>query len=75
MQTKQLFNILEIIFALIVLVCVLIQSKGVGISPTFGGMGGSLYRSKRGFERFVFILTIVAAILFVVNSMVILLLR
>lgn len=51
---------------LLVLV-ILFQEKGVGLSATFGG-GGEFYRSKRGIDRVLFILTLGLAALFILTS-------
>lgn len=50
---------------------VLAQQRGSGISSIFGGMsssGGEYYRARRGFEKFLFYFTIVLAILLVAGS-------
>lgn len=44
-------------------VSVLLQSKGVGLSATFGG-GGDFYRSRRGVEKILYYSTIGLAIVF-----------
>ena len=63
-------QILQIIIATLLVILVLIQSKGGGLSSTFGG-SITFYRSKRGVEKSVFVLTIVMGILLVVNSIII----
>ena len=55
-----------ILCALLVLV-ILSQEKGVGLSATFGG-GGEFYRSRRGIDKFLFATTVVLSILFILTS-------
>jgi len=52
-----------IITALLLMGAILIQSRGVGLSATFGGEG-NVYRSKRGAEKILSTATVVLAILF-----------
>jgi len=59
---------LQILFSLILVFFVLIQSKGKGFSNAFGSSSG-MYSTRRGLEKAVFIMTIVLAILLVLNSM------
>lgn len=42
---------------------VLLQQRGTGLGSSFGG-SGQFYRSKRGFEKVLFVATIVLAIIF-----------
>jgi preprotein translocase subunit SecG len=57
---------LVVSFALIV--AVLMQARGTGLSSTFGG-DSAVYRSRRGIERRLWQFTIVLAVLFVVFSL------
>jgi protein translocase SecG subunit len=68
-----LSKIFQIIISAILVVLILIQSKSAGLTS---GLKGSfnMYRSLRGVERGVFILTIVLGVLLVINSIVIVLL-
>ena len=68
----QLFKILQIVITLILIGLVLLQSRDTGL---VGGVGRSFtfYRSKRGVEKLVFILTILFGILLVVNSLLLIL--
>jgi len=69
-----MFNILQIIFAVVLTAAILLQARGSGLGNAFGG-GGNIYRTKRGAEKFLFNATIVTSILFFaiafVNSLVI----
>lgn len=56
-------TIIQVILAVFLIVAILLQSQGGGVSPVFGG-GGEMYRSKRNIEKFLVIFTsIVAALL------------
>ena len=48
----------------------MLQSKGGGLSMSVGS-AFTMYRSKRGFEKVVFIMTIVFSVLVVANSLLI----
>jgi preprotein translocase subunit SecG len=63
-------QIAQIIVTVVLIVLVLIQSKGGGLSSAFGG-SFTFYRSKRGVERSVFVLTIILGIFLAANSLII----
>lgn len=67
-------SIIQIVLSVLLIVCVLLQSQGGGISPVFGG-GGEMYRSKRNIEKFLFIATAVLGGLLVIVSVLLLLQR
>lgn len=62
-------EIFQIITACLLTAAILLQQRGSGLSSAFGG-DSNVYRKKRGFERILFISTIVLAILFVGGSLV-----
>lgn len=64
MKTIILFIHLAVSVGLISLI--LLQSSQGGLGSAFGG--GETYRTKRGAERFVFIGTIILAVLFLITS-------
>ena len=66
-----ILNIIEIIAAAILIVLVLLQMQGSGLSSSFGGTGG-FYRSKRSIERLLMYATVVDAIVFAVISIILL---
>lgn len=66
-------KVLHVVLVLLLIPLVMIQSKGVGLSSTFGGVGG-YYRTRRGVEKVVFVVTIIIVIAFVFNSLLIVLL-
>ena len=59
----------QIIISLTLVVTILLQQRGAGGSALFGGGGGGgSYYTKRGFEKILFIATIVLAGLFIVTA-------
>lgn len=59
----QYLSILQFVTGLFLVVSILLQNRGTGLSAAFGG-SGNVYRTKRGVERILFIATIILAILF-----------
>jgi len=57
------FDILQIIIAGVLVAVILMQARGSGLSAAFGGEG-NIYRTKRGFEKYLFIFTIIMAVIF-----------
>lgn len=55
--------ITQIIISIILIVLVVLQAKGTGLSSVFGGTTN--YHAKRGVEKTLFYATIVTAVLFV----------
>lgn len=56
-------NISQIIVSCLVIVTILMQSRGASMSGLFGG-SGDIYRTKRGIEKTLFISTIVLLVIF-----------
>jgi len=55
----------EIILSVVLVLAIMLQQSGAGVGGALGGGdGGSFHHTRRGFEKFLFILTIVCAILF-----------
>jgi len=59
---------IQIIIAIILIVLILLQERGSGLSGVFGGQGSEFYQARRGLERFIFILTIILVAVFIVLS-------
>lgn len=57
----------QIIVSIALVVAILLQARGTGLSGTFGG-DSAVYRSRRGIERRLWQFTIVLLILFVLFS-------
>lgn len=57
-------GIVQTVLAVLLIVAILLQNRGAGLSDTFGG-SGNIYQTKRGFDKFLFIATIILAVAFV----------
>lgn len=66
--------ILEAIIGILLIVAIILQNQGSGLSTAFGG-SGEFYRSKRSIEKFLLWATGGLAFLFAVVSLVLLLHR
>ncbi len=55
-----LLNYLQIVISILMIVAILLQQRGTGLSSAFGGEGG-IYRTKRGIEKSLHIFTIILA--------------
>lgn len=60
----KIINIAEIVISVLLVISILLQNRGAGLSSTFGGDFGGYY-SKRGFEKFLVWFSIGLAALFV----------
>ncbi len=56
-------NIAQIILSVLLIAAILLQARGVGLSGVFGGEG-NVFRTKRGFEKTLFYITIGLAVAF-----------
>jgi protein translocase SecG subunit len=61
-----ILQIVQIVTCVLMIAAILTQSKGVGLSATFGG--SDFTSTRRGAEKVLFIITIVLAVLFVLSS-------
>jgi len=60
--------LLQVGCAIVLMVLILLQNRGTGLSGIFGG-SGSVYQTKRGLEKNIFIATIVTSIIFFLISL------
>ena len=65
---EKVLKISHVIVTALLVLSILSQAKGTGLSATFGG-SGEFYATKRGAEKFLYYTTIVLAILFVAISL------
>ena len=63
--------ILQIIFSILLILSIVLQASGSGLSGAFGG-SGEFYRSKRSLEKLLIKITIVLSILFAITSIALL---
>ncbi|HLD20004.1 MAG TPA: preprotein translocase subunit SecG [Patescibacteria group bacterium] len=59
----KLLYIAQIILSCLLVCTILLQSRGAGLGEVFGG-GGTVFRTKRGAEKVLFIATVIIAVLF-----------
>ncbi len=63
-------NLVMIIVSVVLILVVLLQTKGSSFSGAFGGDTSSIYRTRRGLEKTLFQFTIVAGIVFAVIAFI-----
>ncbi|MEX2159125.1 MAG: preprotein translocase subunit SecG [Dehalococcoidia bacterium] len=69
MEYGDYFNLAQMLISIVLIIVVLLQTRGTDIGSAFGGGGGaSSFRTRRGLEKTLFQLTIVLAIIFVSMS-------
>lgn len=61
-------QIIQIIISILMIVVILMQSRGAGLSGIFGG-ASNVYQTKRGIEKTLFTATVILAILFFLISL------
>ncbi len=64
----KIINIAEMVISVLLVISILLQSRGAGLSSTFGGDFGGYY-SKRGFEKFLTRFSVVLSFLFVILAL------
>ena len=61
-----IFIILQVIVSIALIILVLLQERASGLGALGGGGGGSSYQTRRGMERFIYLSTVVLAIVFII---------
>jgi preprotein translocase subunit SecG len=64
------FDLVMILVSSVLILVILLQTKGSSFSGAFGGDSGSIYRTRRGVEKTLFQFTIGLAIAFVALAIV-----
>ena len=59
----------EIIFSVLLISGIMLQRSSAEVGGAFGGAGESFHHTRRGFEKFLFILSIICAILFAASAL------
>ena len=67
--------IIQIVLSVVLIATILLQNSNAGLGEAFGGGSGGLYSTRRGFEKFLFYLTITCAILFTILSLLAILIK
>ncbi len=68
-MTHQIISIFQVVVSCLLIAAILLQQRGTGLSSAFGG-DSNVYRKKRGFEKILFISTIILSVLFIGGSLV-----
>lgn len=68
MQTA--LNVAMIVVAIVLMLLILLQTKGSSFSGAFGGDTGSINRTRRGVEKTLFQFTIATAVVYVFLAIV-----
>ncbi|MFZ2072392.1 MAG: preprotein translocase subunit SecG [Minisyncoccia bacterium] len=59
----------QIILSIVLVLAILLQQSSAGVGGALGGSdGGSFHHTRRGFEKFLFYLSIVCGILFALSA-------
>lgn len=58
---------LQIIISVLLIIAIILQQRGAGLSGVFGG-GGHSYYVRRGFEKILFVSTIILAVLYIITT-------
>ena len=59
----QTINSIQVLVSVLLIISILMQNRGAGLSSTFGGDFGGYY-TKRGLEKFLFYFSIALSIVF-----------
>lgn len=67
----RILPIIQIVVSILLIVTIILQQSASGVGGALGGSDSAVaYRTRRGFERFLFIATITLAILFFATAIV-----
>ncbi|HEY4503154.1 MAG TPA: preprotein translocase subunit SecG [Candidatus Paceibacterota bacterium] len=67
---------IEIILSVVLVLAIMLQQSGAGVGGALGsGDGSSFHHTRRGFEKFLFYLSIICAILFALSAVLSILLK
>lgn len=61
-------SVIQLALAIILIAAILLQQRGTGLGAAFGGEG-NVFAARRGVERALFTVTIIAAILFFATAL------
>ena len=72
----QILPYLQIILSVILVLSILLQQSSAGVGGALGGNDtASFHQTRRGFEKFLFFLSIICAILFAMSSLLAVILK
>lgn len=55
----------QLVLSILIILLVLMQQRGTALGGAFGG-SGNVYRTRRGAEKFLFRLTVVLVVIFII---------
>ena len=64
-----IIDVIQVISAIALIIVVILQNRGSGLGAAFGGEG-NIYRTRRSFEKVLFQLTIILAVIFFITAFV-----
>ena len=66
----------QIILSVVLVSAILLQQSGAGLGGALGGSDGdSFHHTRRGFERFLFYLSIVCGVLFTLSAILVIVIK
>ncbi len=74
MDIQKIINITQLVLAVFLVLAILLQTRGAGLSGTFGG-DSAVYTTRRGPEKFLYWLTVILALLFIALAILSLILK
>ena len=67
---------IQIILSVILIIAILLQQSGANAGGVLGGGdNGGLYHTRRGFDKFLFITTIVVSVIFALSAFIAILVK
>ncbi len=63
-------TVIQIVTSILLVIAILLQQRGGGLSTAFGGDGTTAYATRRGLEKYIFWATVVLAALFLGTAFV-----
>lgn len=64
MELQKIINIVQLVISGLLVLAILLQSRGAGLSGTFGG-DSAVYTTRRGPEKMLYWITLILALIFV----------
>lgn len=64
----QILPYAQIILSIVLIIAILLQQSGAGVGGALGGSDSSFHHTRRGFEKFLFYVSIVSGILFALTA-------
>ena len=66
----QILPYVQIILSVVLVTAIMLQQSGAGVGGALGGDNMSFQHTRRGFEKFLFYLSVICGILFAVSALV-----